>query len=74
MLIQYKLIITAIFPAPGGNAGVGCLKGQEEKAGCIKSLCLVLTNPPQFQVWGKKKGPDSCAIAVLQCCSGQWQH
>lgn len=27
----------------------GLFEGQEKKAGCNKSHCLVLTNPPQFQ-------------------------
>lgn len=38
-------MITATFPAPRGSAGVGCFRGQEEKAGCYESLCLVQTLP-----------------------------
>lgn len=67
-------MITATFPAPGGNSGVGCLKGQKEKAGCNKSLCFVLTNPLQFKDADEKKDRDSCAIPVLHSCSGQWKQ
>lgn len=48
-------MITATFPPPGQNVEADCLKGREEKAGCSKSFCLVLTNPPQFQRWGWKR-------------------